>query len=162
MISTATWADVDTIRTIYNDAILEGGLTGHLEPLSIENRRAWYLKHQKRYAIFVKFADNSVVGYAAISPYRTGRGAFEETCEISCYLSGAYRGRGFGKEMVKHAIEYARGAKFRLVIAAVLGCNQRCVGPLSRLGFSIFGKLPNAAKINSEHFDHIYLYLPLA
>src|SRR5262245_19129125 len=157
MIRTATWTDIETIDAIYNEAILEGELTGHLEPLSIENIRAWYLEHQNRYAVFVKSADRSVVGYAAISPYRKGRRAFEETCEISCYLAGAYRGRGFGKELIEHAIEHAGLAGFRLVIAAVLGCNQRSVGLLSGLGFSILGKLPNAAKINNTHFDHIYL-----
>jgi L-amino acid N-acyltransferase YncA len=157
MITPATWADIETIGAIYNEAMLEGGFTGHLEPLSVENRQAWYLEHQGRYAIFVKTADGSVVGYAAISSYRQGRGAFDETCEVSCYLAGAYRDRGFGKELIKHAVEHASCAGFRLVIATVLGGNQRSIGLLSGLGFSILGKLPNAAKINGTHFDHIYL-----
>jgi L-amino acid N-acyltransferase len=157
MITPATWADIEIIGAIYNEAILEGGFTGHLEPLSIENRQAWYLGHQGRYAIFVKTADDSVVGYAAISPYRQGRGAFDETCEVSCYLAGAYRGRGFGRELIKHTVEHASRAGFRLVIAAVLGGNQRSLGLLSGLGFSILAKLPNARRSTAR----IRPYLPL-
>ena len=83
MIRKAIPADIESIATIYNEAIREGGFTGDLEPLSIENRQAWYRDHQDPYAIFVTVLDDSVVGYAALSPYRQGRNAFSQTCEIS-------------------------------------------------------------------------------
>ena len=157
MIRNATPADIESITAIYNEVILEGGFTGDLEPLSIENRRAWYSDHEDRYSIFVKVIDGSVVGYAAISPYRKGRGAFDETCEISYYLFKDYRGRGFGKELVNHAIEGARQSGFRTILANVLECNERSIDLLVGFGFSILGRLPNAAKIDKDRFDHIYL-----
>ena len=157
MIRNATPADIESIAAIYNEAILEGGLTGDLEPVSIESRRAWYSDHQAPYAIFVTVLDGAVVGYAAISPYRTGRGAFNETCEISYYLFREHRGRGFGKALINHAIEYARQSGFRIVLAFILECNRRSIDLLMGLDFSIRGRLPNAANINEEHVDHIYL-----
>jgi L-amino acid N-acyltransferase YncA len=157
MIRNATLADIESIAAIYNEAILEGGLTGDLEPVSSENRRAWYSDHQAPYAIFVTVLDGSVVGYAAISPYRKGRGAFNETCEISYYLFRRHRGGGFGKALINHAIEYARQSGFRIVLAFILECNQRSIELLMGLDFSIRGRLPNAANINQEHVDHIYL-----
>jgi len=54
MIRRATLADLESITVIYNEAILEGGFTGDLKPLSIENRRAWFFDHEDRYSIFVK------------------------------------------------------------------------------------------------------------
>jgi phosphinothricin acetyltransferase len=158
MIRSATPDDIESIADIYNEAILEGGLTGDLEPLSIDNRREWYADHQDRYAIFVKVAGGgTVVGYVAISPYRKGRDAFYETCEISYYLAKKFRGQGFGKELVNHAIEYARRSDFASMVALVLGCNQRSIDLLIGFGFSVLGRLPNAAKIEGEHVDHIYL-----
>ena len=157
MIRAARLDDVDSINVIYNKAILEGGLTGHLAPLSFTKKRAWFRNHRDRYTIAVMIADCSVVGYAAISPYREGRGAFAETCEISCYVSSEYRGRGLGKALVLHAVEHANRTGFHLVIAAVLGCNRRSIGLFTGLGFNIIARVPDAANINGAHFDHVYL-----
>jgi L-amino acid N-acyltransferase YncA len=157
MIRNATLTDIESITEIYNEAVLEGGLTGDLEPLSAENRRAWYVDHQERYAIFVKIVDAAVVGYVAISPYRKGREAFSETCEISYYVAKKFRGQGLGKELVLHAIEYARRSDFASMLALVLACNQRSIDFLTGFGFSVLGRLPNAAKIDGEQVDHVYL-----
>jgi L-amino acid N-acyltransferase len=153
----ATLADLENITAIYNEVILEGGFTGDLQPLSVESRRAWFFDHQDRYSIFVKSLGGSLVGYAALSPYRNGRNAFSETCEISYYLASQHRGRGFGKELVGHALERARHSGFRLIVAMILGCNQRSIDLLLEFGFSISGRLPKAAKINGGHFDHVFL-----
>jgi phosphinothricin acetyltransferase len=157
MIRRATLADLESITVIYNEAILEGGFTGDLQPLSIERRRAWFFDHRDRYSIFVKSMGNSLVGYASLSPYRNGRNAFNETCEISYYLVSQQRGLGIGKELVGHAIEHAGHLGFRLIVAMILECNQRSIDLLLEFGFSISGRLPKAAKINGEYFDHVFL-----
>jgi phosphinothricin acetyltransferase len=157
MIRLATPADVDSIAAIYNEAVLEGKLTGDLEPLSTENRRAWLLTHEGRYAVFAAAEDGRVVGYAAISPYRNGRQVFDETCELSYYFARAHRGRGLGRTMIDHAIEHAVSSGFRLIVALILECNQKSVGMLTKCGFSISGRLPQAAKIDGEYVDHLYL-----
>jgi L-amino acid N-acyltransferase len=157
MIRKAIPADIESIAGIYNEAIREGGFTGDLEPLSIENRVAWYREHQEPYAVFVTVLDNSVVGYAALSPYRQGRNAFSQTCEISYYFSNQHRGLGLGMESINHAIEHAKHSGFRLIVAMVLQCNQRSIDLLAKLDFTISGRLSNAAKINAEYFDHLYL-----
>ena len=158
MIRNASPADIEDIAAIYNEAVLEGRLTGDLEPVSIEDRRTWYFEHQGRYAIFVKVVGGAAVGYAAISPYRKGRNAFHETCEISYYLSRQHRGKGFGRELIDYAIEQAGSSGFRLILAMILECNQRSVDVLVGSGFSILGRLPNAARIGDEYFDHFYLF----
>jgi phosphinothricin acetyltransferase len=157
MIRRATLADLESITVIYNEVILEGGFTGDLKPLSIESRRAWFLDHQDRYSILVKSIGDSLVGYASLSPYRSSRNAFNETCEISYYLASQHRGLGFGKELVGHAIERAGHLGFRVIVAMILECNQRSIDLLLKFGFSISGRLPNAAKINGEYLDHVYL-----
>jgi L-amino acid N-acyltransferase YncA len=157
MIRAATLADIDRITAIYNEAVLEGKLTGDLEPLSIENRRAWLLNHMDRYAVLVAVEAECVVGYAAISPYRNGRQVFSETCELSYYFAYAHRGRGFGTALIDRAIAYAVESGFRLIVALILECNRRSVDMLTKRGFAISGRMPQAAKIDGERFDHLYM-----
>ena len=157
MIRLATHTDLEAITGIYNESILEGGHTGDLVPLSIDNRTAWYKDHEERYAVFVKEIDGSPVGYVALSPYRRGRHAFSGTCEISYYILGKYRGQGIGKQLIGHAVEYASDNEFSVVVAILLGCNKRSIGILERFSFSECGRIPNAAIIGGACIDHVYL-----
>lgn len=157
MIRLATQTDVETIAAIYNESIAEGGYTGDLIPLSLANRTAWYKEHNGRHAIFVKEIDRNIVGYVALSPYRKGRQAFNGTCEISYYIFSQYRGQSIGKQLIEHAIGYAIGNDFSVVVAILLGCNKRSIGILERFAFSECGRITNAATIDGVHFDHVYL-----
>jgi len=157
MIRDAVPEDVPVITGIYNEAIREGGLTGQLEPLSIENRRAWFAPHRGRYGVFVKIVTGDIVGYSALSPYRGGRGAFDETAEISYFLARRHRGNGHGRELITHAMEQAARSGFRLMVAIALDCNRRSVGILTKYGFEECGRVPGAARISGEYVDHLYL-----
>jgi L-amino acid N-acyltransferase YncA len=162
MIRDAAPADVPAITDIYNEAIREGGLTGQLEPLSLDDRRAWFSVHRGRYAVVVKIVDGAVLGYSALSPYRGGRGAFDETCEISYFLANRARGRGFGRELITHAMDRAGGSGFRLMVAIALDCNRRSVAILHKYGFVESGRIPGAARISGVYVDHLYLSRPVA
>ena len=162
MIRQATPADIERITAIYNDAIAEGGWTGDLDLLSVRNRHAWFLDHAAPYGIFVKEQDGLVVGYVALPPYRKGRKAFGDTCEINYYLASAYRGRSFGKALIDHAIEQAMRAGFHVMVAIILANNQSSIELLVQRGFALVGRVPEAAKIDGTYCDHVYLSRRLA
>src|SRR3954470_3518316 len=157
MIRKATAADIESVTAIYNEVIQEGGFTGDLEPVSVEARRVWFAGHQDRYAVFVTEVDGAVGGYASLSPYRNGRGAFNETCELSYFLSRRCRGSGVGRQLIDYTIEQAAKLGFGLMVAITLGCNERSIDLLVRRGFSISGRLPGAAKIGATYVDHVLL-----
>jgi phosphinothricin acetyltransferase len=157
MIRDAEPADVAAITDIYNEAIREGGLTGQLKPLSLDDRHAWFAAHRGRYGVFVKIVGGAVVGYSALSLYRGGRGAFVETCEISYFLASGARGCGFGRDLISHAMQRAAGAGFRLMVAMALDCNRRSVAILHKYGFVESGRIPGAARIDGVYVDHVYL-----
>ncbi len=161
MIRNATLADMESIASIYNEAINEGCHTGDLVPLSVENRTAWYGDHEGKYAVFVKEIEGAAVGYAALSPYRKGRQAFSGTCEISYYLFSRYRGQGIGKQLIEHALNYATDVGFSVVTAIILGCNKKSINILETFAFVECGRLPKAANINGVFIDHVYLSRPL-
>lgn len=157
MIRKATLADIESITRIYNESIVEGGYTGDLVALSVEDRMAWYICHQNNYSVFVKEKDGVVIGYIALSPYRKGRLAFSGACEISYYLLRDYRGHGFGNNLIEYAINYALEVDFHLIVAIVLDCNKRSTKLLEKYGFLESGRLPMAAKIDEKYIDHVYL-----
>jgi len=157
MIREAIPADLQKIADIYNEAIAEGGFTGDLDPLPLENRRAWFADHRDGYKVFVKTLEGTVAGYVALSPYRKGRRAFTGTCEISYYVARPHRGKGIGKQLVQHALERAGALGFTTVLAIILECNQRSIELLRKAGFTIAGRLPRVARIQGEYLDHLYL-----
>jgi len=157
MIRRATPDDIPRITEIYNQAIFEGGYTGDISPLTIENRQNWFADHQGKYSIFVKLIEGHVEGYIALSPYRKGREAFAGTCEISYYISNSHRGQGIGKELIKYGIEYSERIEFTSIIAVILASNIRSISILLKHGFSISGRLPKVAWINEQYIDHVYL-----
>lgn len=162
VIRKATPADVAAITGIYNGAIAEGGLTGDLTPLSIDNRNDWYNDHRGNYAVFAAEDESGVVGYAALSPYRKGREAFAGTCEISYYVAAAHRGRGLGKRLIDHALKHAQGAGFDVAVAILLGGNRRSIAMLGQFGFTESGRIPMAAKVDGRYDDHVYFSRRLA
>lgn len=162
MIRQATRNDVAAMTSIYNEAVAEGGLTGDLSPVSLESRQAWFSEHQKRYAIFVIQVHDKVAGYVSVSPYRKGRAAFDQTAEISYFLSRNQRGQGLGKQLLAHGMDYARTSGFRVLVAILLGGNQRSIKLLERFGFFEAGRVRHAACIGSEYVDHLFMSHQLA
>ncbi|MFN9624502.1 MAG: GNAT family N-acetyltransferase [Cyanobacteriota bacterium] len=159
VIRQATSDDIETMASIYNEAILEGGFTGDIEPVTLESRESWFSDHINPYRVFVIQVQDAVVGYISISPYRKGRQAFGNTCEISYYLFSHARGKGLGKRLLGHAIDYAQTAGFRVVVALLLACNDRSIRLLKSFGFSESGRIPEAACIGTELVDHLYMSL---
>ena len=89
---------------------------------------------------------DTVLGSAKIGPNRPGRGAHVATA--SFMVDPASRGRGVGRALGHHAIEWARAAGYRAMqFNAVIETNTAAVGLWRSLGFQIVGTVPEA-------FDH--------
>ena len=157
MIRPARPADLPAITAIYNEAIAEGGFTGDLDPLTLEDRRTWLAGFEAPFGVFVKEVEGTVAGYAALAPYRRGRRAFAGTCELSYYLGSRHRGAGLGRDLVAHALAAADAGGFATVLAIILACNPRSINLLMKFGFAVSGRLPAVATIQGEHVDHVYL-----
>lgn len=162
MIRKATSNDVAAMTSIYNEVIAEGGFTGDINPVSIESRQAWFAEYQDPYAVFVAEANHTVVGYVSVSAYRKGRQAFNQTCEISYFITASQRGQGLGKQLLTHAINYAQTSGFRVLVAILLGGNQRSISLLQRFGFSEVGRVKQAACVGNEYVDHVFMSLQVA
>ncbi|GAB7169657.1 GNAT family N-acetyltransferase [Lactiplantibacillus plantarum] len=97
---TATMSDLPIIVDIYNQTIPSHQVTADLKPVTVEQRRNWFLSHTpEHYPLWVVVKDDSVVGWVSLSPFY-GRAAYAKTTEISVYLDRSVQGQGIGSQVL--------------------------------------------------------------
>jgi L-amino acid N-acyltransferase YncA len=149
--------DLPAIVDIYNQAIQTKQSTGDLQPVTVEDRVAWFQAHpSEKYPIFVAEMDGQVVGWCSLSAYRQGRDAFRHTVEISYYISFAHHRRGIGSALVGHALSACPALQIRHVFAIVLEGNQASIHLLEKIGFEKWGYLPQIADFDGREIGHLY------
>jgi L-amino acid N-acyltransferase YncA len=156
-IRTAAIDDLSSIVSIYNEAVEQRFATADLEPITVEQRSAWFHEHDPAsLPIYVAEREGTLVGWCSLSAYRPGRGALRRTAEISYYVSAAVRGRGVGTALVQHAIDQAPRLGKHVLFGILLERNAASVGLLKKCGFELWGRLPDAALIDGELVSHVY------
>lgn len=149
--------DLEQLTEIYNQAILTKRCTCDMEVFSTEQRHEWFNEHQnERYPVWVFEADRKVIGYASLSPYRTGRKALSNVCEISYYVDFYYHRNGIGTRLIDFTLKEAKIKGFRNAIAILLDCNISSIGLLKKFGFCEWGKMPEIAEFDDSTYSHLY------
>src|SRR5262245_34224525 len=78
--------DAAAIAEIYNHYVRTSHATFDVEPVGIDERRAWLAEHAGgRHRVFVALDDEQVVGFARSGRYRL-RPAYETTIETGAYV----------------------------------------------------------------------------
>ncbi len=131
-------ADLPDITGIYNDAVLNSPSTFDTEPKSLDDRRAWFAKHDPLHPILVAVEEGSVLGWGSLTPLGS-RPGWRYTVEDSVYVRSDARGRGVGKVLLAHLVEHARRLGHHAVIARVVACNQVSIRLHAKAGFEVVG-----------------------
>ena len=93
-------SDLPIIVDIYNQTIPSHQVTADLKPVTVEQRRNWFLSHTpEHYPLWVVARDDLVVGWVSLSPFY-GRAAYAKTTEISVYLDCSVQGQGIGSQVL--------------------------------------------------------------
>jgi GNAT superfamily N-acetyltransferase len=93
--------------------------------------------------VVVAELDGRVVGTATMGPNRPGRGAHIATG--SFMVAPAASGRGVGRRLGEHLVEWARQEGFRgIQFNAVVETNEPAVRLWRSLGFAVIGTVPGA------------------
>lgn len=149
--------DLSRLTEIYNQAILTHRCNCDTQISTVQERQQWFNEHQSdKFPIWVFEAEGKVAGYSYISPYRSGRNALHNVCEISYYIDFDYHRKGIGSQLVDYILQEAKVKGFKNVIAIVLSCNSRSIMLLKKYGFSEWGLLPEIAQFDDILFSHIY------
>ncbi len=154
--------DLLAINEIYNQAVLQQFCTAHLEQVSMEERKLWFRAHDPAvYPVFVAVADERIVGWVSLGPYREDRQALKHVAEVSYYVDEKDRGSGVGSRLLSHAIGMARSFGFTVLIAILLNRNPTSIGLLQKYSFEEWGRMPDIAQIDGLLADHLYYGIKL-
>jgi len=156
MIRRARLVDLSAIVDIYNQAVADRFATADTTPVTVEQRRPWFEEHDEEYPICVLESEGSVRGWYSLSSYRSGRAAVRGTAELSYYVGADSRGRGYGTDLITHALAEASRLGKRVLFCIILERNEASIRLMKKCGFELWGRLPGVALIQGELVSHVY------
>ena len=126
-------------------------------PASVEETREfWSGEH-----VVVAVDGDAVLGSAKMGPNRPAQGAHVGTAGFM--VGSAARGRGVGRVLAEHAVQWHREHGFRgIQFNAVVSTNSSAVRLWQALGFETVGRVPGAFHLPSgEYVDLLVMHLDL-
>jgi phosphinothricin acetyltransferase len=154
----AVAADLPAIVAIYNSTISSRMVTADTEPVTIEERRPWFIEHQTtaNRPLWAAEYDGTLCGWLSLSNFY-GRPAYRGTAEISIYLDHAFRGRGIGSSLLHYALDQASDLEIKTILAFIFGQNKPSLHLFERFGFEAWGTLPKVAELDDNECDLIIM-----
>jgi phosphinothricin acetyltransferase len=135
----ATEADLPAIVAIYNESIPGRLATADTDPITVENRRDWFHRHDPAvHPIVVAEVEGRIAAWASLSAFY-GRPAYRCTAEISTYVSTTHHRRGLGSLLRRHLLERCPELGINTVLSFVFGHNQPSIRLNEKYGFTVWG-----------------------
>jgi L-amino acid N-acyltransferase YncA len=145
----ATHVDLAAIADIYNAAIATRTATAQLEPVTVNECRAWL---SSGYPLWVAEIDGRVVGWLSCKPFLP-RCAYRGTVELSVYVDDKFRRRGVAGQLLQHAMARARLLGIDAMVGLIFGDNAPSLQLFERLRFARWGLLPRVANVEGAERD---------
>lgn len=155
-------ADLEGIRSIYNDAVVNTTAIWNEVAVDLANRRAWLADRTAAgFPVLVAVdAAGAVLGYASYGTWRAIDG-FRHTVEHSVYVRADQRGAGLGASLLEALIAEARRAGLHVLVAAIESENQASIRLHQRFGFTITGQMPQVGRKFDRWLDLTFMQLIL-
>ena len=156
MIRLAQNSDLPAIVAIYNEAIA-ARCTADVSPISIDAQATWLADHDPgQYPVYVACSGAEVLGWCSLSPYRKGRQALRHTAEISYYVTATARRKGIATSLVGHCFKQSSTLGLNTLFAIVLEHNTPSRRLLEKMGFVMWGFMPDVADFGDFESGHHY------
>ncbi len=98
--------------------------------------------------------NNKMIGWVSFQSFY-GRPAYQGTAEISIYLDENVRGKGFGKEILKHSMEECKRLGIKTLLGYIFAHNKPSIKLFTGLGFEEWGHFPKIAELDNIERDLI-------
>jgi phosphinothricin acetyltransferase len=156
----ATAEDLPAIVGIYNSAVPTRLSTADTEPVSVEDRAAWFHAHDpSRRPLWVMEDEDGIVGWLSLGDFYDGRPAYHATAEVGVYVSRGRRGEGLGRHLVEEAISRAPGLGIKTLTAGIFAHNEASVALFEGFGFETWARFPRVAEHDEIERDLVVLGL---
>jgi len=141
----ATLNDLESIRDIYNEAVLFTTATFDTEIKDLEDRTLWFKNRDENFPIILAEYKGEIAGYAALNKW-SERKAYDITAEISVYVHSTFRGKGIGKLLVESIVAIGGQTQLKTIIARITEGNDHSIYLHERNGFQLVGTLKQVGK----------------
>ncbi len=150
--------DLAAIVRIYNETVPSRESTADLEPVTVQQRGAWYVAHtpDRRPLWVAEDEDGAIVGWCSLRDFY-GRPAYAATAEIGIYVDAAARRRGVGGALLREAIARGPALGISTLLAVVFAHNGASVALFESTGFAPWGHLPGVARLDGRLADVLIL-----
>ncbi len=156
-IEDAKLSDLEAIVSIYNETIAGREVTADLEPVSVDSRLRWFEEHSPdSRPLWVMKSGGEVIAWLSFQSFY-GRPAYNETAEISIYISSAHRSKGIGSILLERAIEFSPNISVSTILGFVFAHNEPSLSLLRKFGFEEWAYLPRVANLDGVERDLVIL-----
>jgi ribosomal protein S18 acetylase RimI-like enzyme len=164
-----TWPNSPTdllstdVHRIIHAVTALGGAVGWLEPPSQHESDAWLLPVLQEVgrgdAAFCVASTDGMS--AAFGCWRRDPGPiFAHRAQVSKVMAHPdARGLGLGELIVSSLVGQARTSGIETLRLSARGNNHLAIELYQRLGFQVWGRLPNSIEVGNLRFDDVHLYL---
>ena len=156
----ATEADLGAVREIYNHYVATSTCTFQVEAETEAERLAWFRERGPAHPVTVAELDGAVVGWAALSPWKS-RCGYARSVEASVYVRHDCHRRGVGRALLADLIEQARAAGHHTVIGGACTEHPNSLGLQEALGFVRVAHFRETGHKFGRWLDVVYMQLML-
>jgi phosphinothricin acetyltransferase len=162
-IRAATPDDLQALTDIYNHYIVHTAITFELQPLTAEQRRAWFDAHHAsgpHRLLVATDARGGCVGYASSSRWRP-KPAYDPTVETSVYCHPDAIGQGYGTALYAALFDALSGEDVHTAVAGVALPNPASLSLHERVGFTPVGVFHAVGRKFDRFWDVAWFERPL-
>ncbi len=158
----ATEADLARIVEIYNAAVATRSCSCDLDPITVEARRASFLKHtpDHRPLWVAEDADDpaaGVIGYLGFFHFMNERPGYFMTADLAVYLHPDYQRCGQGSYLLEQAIAAAPGLGIEVLSATIFASNAGSIRLFEKHAFERWGFMPRVARLEGSERDLVLM-----
>lgn len=147
--------DIEALVHLYNRYIEETTITFDIAPHTVEHRREHWLSHygvSGRYRLLVAECNESVVGYASSSKFRT-KAAYDTSVETSIYLDMSFRAKGIGTHLYAALFDVLSTEDVHRAYAGITMPNDVSVSIHKKFGFEQVGLFREVGRKFGKYWD---------
>ena len=151
----ATIEDLPRIVEIYNSIVAGRMVTADTEPVTIDSRLSWFNAHDPVHRpLWMVYDEGKNIGWVSYQWFY-GRPAYNGTAELSIYIDEQQRTRGYGKQILQHAMSMCGQLEIKTLLGYIFAHNEPSLKLFKNAGFDRWGHFPRIAMLDGVERDLI-------
>ena len=157
VIRSANHEDLPAIVEIYNEGGVATTASYDVEPVTLEERTAWFERLRNQgHPVLVLEENGRVVGFASYGSFRD-KAAYLHTVEHSVYVAEGRRSNGVGRMLLGALLDHARGRGVHIMVGVLDADNMASRAFHKSLGFIESAVLPEVGRKFGRWLDVVFV-----